>query len=75
MHPARLSCRQGRALLDEHTVMRGLGTGWDLRGYGQAEPTRLGAQGAFLPMLMAKSRHGTLPGRRRGNLVAAAGRS
>ncbi|MFF3518810.1 hypothetical protein [Streptomyces sp. NPDC002573] len=55
--------------------MRGLGTGWDLREYGQAEPTRLGAQGALLLMLMAKSRHERLPGLRRGNLVAAAGRS
>jgi hypothetical protein len=30
---ARLSYGQARALLDEHTALRGPGTGWDLHEY------------------------------------------
>ncbi|QNT92458.1 hypothetical protein HEP81_02132 [Streptomyces griseofuscus] len=45
---ARLSCGQARAPLDEHTAVRGPGTG---------ALTHLGEQGASLLMLMVKSRH------------------
>jgi len=48
---------QARALLDEHTAVRGPGTGWDLREYRHSALTHLGEQGASLLMLMAKSRH------------------
>lgn len=54
---ARLSYGQARALLDEHTAVRGPGTGWDLHEYRHSALTRLGEQGASLLMLMAKSRH------------------
>lgn len=55
--PARLSYGQARALLDEHTALRGPGTGWDLHEYRHSALTHLGEQGASLLMLMAKSRH------------------
>ncbi len=48
---------QARALLDEHTAVRGPGTGWDLHEYRHSALTHLGEQGASLLMLMAKSRH------------------
>lgn len=48
---------QSRALLDEHTALRGPGTGWDLHEYCHSSLTHLGEQGASLLMLMAKSRH------------------
>jgi hypothetical protein len=51
----RLSYGQARALLDEHTALRGPGTGWDLHEYRHSALTHLGEQGASL--LMAKSRH------------------
>lgn len=54
---ARLSYGQARALLDEHTAVRGPGTGWDLHEYRHSALTHLGGQGASLLMLMAKSRH------------------
>ena len=54
---ARLSYGQARALLDEHTAVRGPGTGWDLHEYRRSALTHLGEQGASLLMLMAKSRH------------------
>ncbi|MFE2294149.1 tyrosine-type recombinase/integrase [Streptomyces sp. NPDC059452] len=54
---ARLSYGQARALLDEHTAVRGPGTGWDLHEYRHSSLTHLGEQGASLLMLMAKSRH------------------
>ncbi|NEA59644.1 site-specific integrase [Streptomyces sp. SID13666] len=54
---ARLSYGQARALLDEHTALRGPGTGWDLHEYRHSSLTHLGEQGASLLMLMAKSRH------------------
>ena len=54
---ARLSYGQARALLDEHTALRGPGTGWDLHEYRHSALTHLGEQGASLVMLMAKSRH------------------
>jgi integrase len=54
---ARLSYGQARALLDEHTALRGPGTGWDLHEYRHSALTYLGEQGASLLMLMAKSRH------------------
>lgn len=54
---ARLSYGQARALLDEHTALRGPGTGWDLHAYRHSALTHLGEQGASLLMLMAKSRH------------------
>ncbi|WP_330321131.1 site-specific integrase [Streptomyces clavifer] len=54
---ARLSYGQARALLDEHTAMRGTGTGWDLHEYRHSSLTHLGAAGASLLMLMAMSRH------------------
>ncbi|MFF6866344.1 tyrosine-type recombinase/integrase [Streptomyces ardesiacus] len=54
---ARLSYGQARALLDEHTAIRGPGTGWDLHEYRHSALTHLGEQGASLLMLMAKSRH------------------
>ncbi|MCA1222886.1 tyrosine-type recombinase/integrase [Streptomyces sp. 8L] len=54
---ARLSYGQARALLDEHTAVRGPGTGWDLHEYRHGALTHLGEQGASLLMLMAKSRH------------------
>ncbi|MFB7739485.1 tyrosine-type recombinase/integrase [Streptomyces sp. NPDC056112] len=54
---ARLSYGQARALLDEHTAVRGPGTGWDLHEYRHSALTHLGEQGASLLMLMAKSRH------------------
>ncbi|MFE5947075.1 site-specific integrase [Streptomyces sp. NPDC056480] len=54
---ARLSYCQARALLDEHTAVRGPGTGWDLHEYRHSALTHLGEQGASLLMLMAKSRH------------------
>lgn len=37
--------------------MRGPGTGWDLHEYRRSGLTELGVQGAYLLMLMAKSRH------------------
>lgn len=54
---ARLSYGQARALLDEHTAVRGPGTGWDLHEYRHSALTHLGEQGTSLLMLMAKSRH------------------
>lgn len=58
---ARLSYGQARALLDEHTAVRGPGTRWDLHEYRHSSPTHLGEQGASLLVLvlvlMAKSRH------------------
>lgn len=54
---ARLSYGQARALLDEHTALRGPGSGWDLHEYRHSALTHLGEQGASLLMLMAKSRH------------------
>ncbi|MGW2638573.1 site-specific integrase [Streptomyces sp. NPDC001348] len=54
---ARLSYGQARALLDEHTAVRGPGTGWDLHEYRHSALTHLGEQGASLLMLMAKPRH------------------
>ncbi|CAL2074280.1 conserved protein of unknown function [Streptomyces murinus] len=54
---ARLSHGQARVLLDEHTTVRGPGTGWDLREYRHSALTHLGEAGASLLMLMAKSRH------------------
>ncbi|GAA2268524.1 hypothetical protein GCM10010145_48890 [Streptomyces ruber] len=54
---ARLSYGQARALLDEHTAVRGPGTGWDLHEYRHSGLTELGVRGASLLMLMAKSRH------------------
>ncbi|RAJ89195.1 phage integrase family protein [Streptomyces sp. PsTaAH-137] len=54
---ARLSYGQARALLDEHTAVRGPGTGWDLHEYRHSALTHLGEQGSSLLMLMAKSRH------------------
>jgi hypothetical protein len=54
---ARLSYGQARALLDEHTAVRGPGTGWDLHEYRHSGLTHLGEAGASLLMLMAKSRH------------------
>ncbi|OEV02632.1 tyrosine-type recombinase/integrase [Streptomyces oceani] len=54
---ARLSYGQARALLDEHTAVRGPGTGWDLHEYRHSSLSHLGEQGASLLMLMAKSRH------------------
>jgi hypothetical protein len=43
---ARLSCGQARALSDEHTALRGPGTGWDLYEYRHCALTHLGEQGA-----------------------------
>ena len=43
---ARLSYGQARALLDEHTAVRGPGTGWDLHEYRHSALTHLGEQGA-----------------------------
>lgn len=54
---ARLSYGQARALLDEHTALRGPGTGWDLHEHRHSSLTHLGEQGASLLTLMAKSRH------------------
>jgi hypothetical protein len=54
---ARLSYGQARALLDEHTALRGPGTGWDLHEYRHSALPQLGELGASLLMLMAKSRH------------------
>ncbi|WP_346080383.1 hypothetical protein [Actinocorallia cavernae] len=54
---ARLSYGQARALLDEHTAVRGPGTGWDLHEYRHSALAHLGEQGASLLMPMAKSRH------------------
>ena len=54
---ARLSYGQARALLDQHTALRGPGTGWDLHEYRHSGLTHLGEAGASLLMLMAKSRH------------------
>ena len=54
---ARLSYGQARALLDEHTAVRGPGTGWDLHEYRHSSLTHLGEAGASLLMPMAKSRH------------------
>lgn len=53
---ARLSYGQARAPLDEHTTLRGPGTGWDLHEYRHCALTHLGEQGASLLMLMAKPR-------------------
>lgn len=53
---SRLSYGQARALLDEHTAVRGPGTGWDLHEYRHSALTHLGEQGVSLLMLMAKSR-------------------
>ncbi|MFE3558548.1 tyrosine-type recombinase/integrase [Streptomyces sp. NPDC059193] len=54
---AQLSYGQARAPLDEHTAVRGPGTGWDLHEYRHSSLTHLGEQGSSLLMLMAKSRH------------------
>ncbi|MGV9350223.1 hypothetical protein ACWDSD_36760 [Streptomyces spiralis] len=54
---ARLSYGQACALLDEHTALRGPGTGWDLHEYRHSALTHLGEQGASPLMLMVKSRH------------------
>ncbi|WP_413098214.1 site-specific integrase [Streptomyces sp. Inha503] len=53
---ARLS-HEARALMDEHTAVRGPGTGWDLHEYRHSTLTHLGEQVTSLLMLMAKSRH------------------
>lgn len=50
-------CRERGYLLDEHTTVRGPGTGWDLHEYRHSAVTHLGEQGASPLMLMAKSRH------------------
>jgi len=52
---ARLSYGQARALLDEHTALRGPGTGWDLHEYRHSALPHLGEQDASLLMPMAKS--------------------
>lgn len=49
---ARLSSGRARALLDEHTALRGSGTGWDLHEYRHSALTHLGKRGASLLMLM-----------------------
>ena len=54
---ALLSYGQARALSDEHTALRGPGSGWDLYENRHSALTHLGEQGAPLLMLMAKSRH------------------
>ncbi|MFD9123972.1 tyrosine-type recombinase/integrase [Kitasatospora sp. NPDC059571] len=54
---ARLSYGRARALLDEHTGVRGPGSGWDLHELRHSSLTHLGGAGASLPMLMEKSRH------------------
>lgn len=54
---ARLSYGQARALLAEHTAVRGPGAGWYLHEYRHSSLTHLGEQGASLLMLMAKSPH------------------
>ncbi len=54
---ARLSYGQARALLDEHTAVRGPGTGWDLHEYRRSALSHLGEQGASLLILMATSMH------------------
>ncbi|CAL9345600.1 hypothetical protein SUDANB19_00366 [Streptomyces sp. enrichment culture] len=54
---ARLSCGQARALLGEHTAVRGPATGWELHEYRHSALTHLGEQGASLLMLMAKPWH------------------
>ena len=43
---ARLSYGQARALLDEHTALRGPGTRWDLHEFRHSALTHLGEQGA-----------------------------
>ncbi len=43
---ARLSYGQAGTLLDEHTAVRGPGTGWDLHEYRHSALTHLGEQGA-----------------------------
>lgn len=48
---------QARVLLDEHTAVRGPGTGWDLHECHHTSLTHLGEQETSLLMLMAKSRH------------------
>lgn len=53
----RLSYEQARALLDEHTALRGPDTGWDPHEHRHSGLTHLGETGTGLPMLMAKSRH------------------
>ena len=54
---AGLSYGQARALLDEHTAVRGPGAGWDLHEYRHSSLTHLDEAGPSLLMLMAKSRH------------------
>jgi hypothetical protein len=54
---ARLSDGQACGLVDQHTALRGLGTGWDLHEYRHTGLTHLGEKGASELMLMAKSRH------------------
>lgn len=54
---ARLSYGQARVLLDEHTAVRGPGTGWDLHECRHTGLTHLGGAGDGLLMLMARSRH------------------
>lgn len=43
--PARPSYGQAPVLLDEHTAVRGPGTGWDLHEYRHSSLTQLGEQG------------------------------
>jgi hypothetical protein len=53
---ARLSYGQACALLDEHTAVRGPGTGWDPHEYRHSSLTHLGEAGASPLMPMAKPR-------------------
>lgn len=65
---ARLSYGQARALLDEHTAVRGPGTRWVLRECRHSSLTHLGEQGASLLMLMANRRtSGAIQAAPRGN--------
>jgi integrase len=61
----RLSYGRARALLDEHTAVRGPGTGWDLHEWRHSSLTHLGEAGASLSALMAKSRHKSVQNVRR----------
>ncbi|MFG2795176.1 hypothetical protein [Streptomyces pseudovenezuelae] len=58
---ARFSYGQVKAralLLDEHTAVRGPGTGWDLYGYRHSALNQFGWSGSLAAvLLMAKARH------------------
>lgn len=58
---ACLSYGQARELLDEHTAVRGPGTGGVLHERRHSSLTHVGEAGASLLMLMAKSRHKKAP--------------